>query len=240
METSPIVQYLQDQITAGFSEDILRQHLQAYGWTTGAIDEAFVAFEKTRSTAQQQEEVQELSEAPAPKRYRSFSLPRKVWFGATAVFIAAVGVSAYFVLFAHRPSAMPTVSAQKLTYQQQQSSDVAYLATTIVQYVHENNSQLPVNMKPNLSGTALVLCGEPCASTQFEVGVLGVYKPANIAYKPYDKHLTVPDKTSIYAVRGAACDGKQGIGGENSKQNALVLLYATADKSSLKQRCLAL
>ena len=230
-----LVDYISEQLRAGFSEASLRQHLEAHGWAKPAIDSAFDRYN------------QRTMPKPAPiagvKRKHRVRIPkwtraRFMKLGVAFAVLLIAGAATYLVMFAEKPP-QRTVEAQPLTYAQKQSLDVVTVGGTMATHVAGTDGDVPTFTSIASDGH-LLLCGTTCDPTVSEVGTLVVYKPSGVKFVPYTSGLTVPNKETMYLVPGGTCQGRDALGGQNVNPKAFVLLYARNEDSGLIQRCVTL
>jgi hypothetical protein len=230
MEAEPLVDYIVEQMRVGHDEPTLREHLQHYGWSAGAIDAAFIKYHRLNT------EGLKAVRAARRKARRKWTMFKRIKVGAVGVaVIATVLIGAYALVTKHTPQVQAAV--KPLTYAQKQANDVNTVAGAVAQYAAATGS-LPTMIAAN-QNDSVSICGTSCGADATPV-TLQVYKPAGINFAPYSTGLTVSDQYSMYLVPGAKCASKTSIGMVNTKPRSIVILYAQAGANGLQQRCVVL
>lgn len=124
-----------------------------------------------------------------------------------------------------------------LTYSQNQSIDVNTVGGAIGQYTAANHA-LPIRLSAN--GSTLVMCNSVCDPTTSQISQLVVYQAADVMIKSYTAGMMVPSKNDMLLVRAATCRSASTLGDETTKQNAMIILYATDSSTGLSQHCVTL
>jgi hypothetical protein len=248
MDSQQIVDYIAEQLKAGHSEAVLREHMVGHGWSGTAVDDAFkryhAAHPKHEDSAKTEVKLNahQHKAAKAPRRGARVGLKRSKVKGAVAI-VVIVGLLAGGLFIFHKQTTKPSVPVvRQPTFQQRQSLDTITLGGAVGQYVDFNNKTLPAKVAPAPDGTnSVVLCGSVCDPATWQVASLSAYKPAGVKMLPYSAYLTVADTESLYLVSGARCD-QQGVelSLKNVKPLSMSILYATKEASVLKQHCVIL
>jgi len=233
MESQRIVDYIAEQLRAGHSEETLRKHLVAHGWSPEAADLAFEQYARAHMPRPVQ--------LAAPVRRHRVRIPR--WTKARFVKLGIAGgvlVAAAAAAFVFWPEKIPQIEGPKaLAYSQKQSIDVVLLAGAINDYTADHNGTTPTSLSLSSDGS-LVLCGVVCDPSVATVSTLTAYKPENVKFMPYASGLSAPNKDIMYIVPGGACANANELGGQNTNPRAMVILYGRAEDSGLLQRCVTL
>lgn len=241
MESQQIVDYIRDQLAAGFDEKTLRNHLVTHGWSVAATDDAFRRYHATSATAPVTPQVM-----AARKKRRGIDLPFlywsfKDWVRAVAVVavVAGAGVGAHAYLQQRHVQKAAVRVLPKYSFRQRQSIDVNSIGGAVSLFAQANDA-LPTGLSTASDGN-LVLCGTSCDPRNYEVTSLLVYKPANVKLAAYIPGLSVSDPQTMYLVPGAKCTNEGTLGDASTAPRAMVILYAQDDSGApVKQRCVTL
>jgi preprotein translocase subunit Sss1 len=232
MENKQTVDYIQQHLAGGHSEDSIRKHFLAYGWSESKVDDAFASHRTSLVAAP-------VAKASRPKRipqWRRWSKARWIkTIGISVIGVIALGLLVHILMASD--NATPPRALVKLNLQARQSNDINTIGGAISQYV-STNGVLPTRTSTTPEGS-LVLCNTMCDPATSAISRLMNYKAVNVQYVPYRHDIIVPDDQTIYLVPGAKCKKNSGIGDPASSDRAIAIVYALSVGSTLSQRCVS-
>jgi hypothetical protein len=239
MESQQLVDYIREQLATGYTEANLRPYLAKYGWSEQAINDAFAAYYQSKQSSQTQAKAKKTKRREHVKRVRAsrWTKPRFIKLGVSFAVLALVAFGVHFVMDmrAEKPAPPPKL---KLSYTQKQSGDVSLVGGAVAQFA-ATYGDLPSQVMPASDG-GLAFCGKACGSSQLTLGSPQVYPPSAVKLVSYTAGLKAPDEHTMYLVPAAKCASATSIGGTSTSPRSIVILYARAENTLLKQRCVTL
>ncbi|HSX05785.1 MAG TPA: hypothetical protein VLF69_04920 [Candidatus Saccharimonadales bacterium] len=252
MESQQLVDYIDEQIKAGYSEGELRPHLMAHGWSATAVDGAFAGRQQRDAPEPEQPAKSsrtakllrvlgtksKKSSKPRQHRVKASKWTKQRWLklSISVVVLAAAGLGARAIIL-DNTSQLLHLKPLKLSYRQLQVRDVSTVGGAVALYASETQT-LPTNTVVLPDGH-LQLCGATCDGMP-EVNVLTSYQPAGVEIKPYTIGLVAPSKSIMYLVPQAKCANQTTLGEPSPNPRSMVILYQQADGNQLKPRCVPL
>jgi hypothetical protein len=234
MESQQIVDYIRQQIAAGYTEATLRQHLMVHGWSASAVADAFAKYRKS-VTPKKLLKAKKLRRGGKLAKKTNRNRIKLAVTGAAAVALVVAGTHLWIGRKDLRP--VNTV-AKPLTYAQKQSFDVNTIGGAVSQFSADNGG-LPDSVAVSADGS-LLLCGVDCNTTAAAIAPLQVYQASSVKVIPYQSGFTTTDKQTMYLMPGAKCADTHNLGGENANPRAIVILYAQENGLGVTPKCVTL
>jgi hypothetical protein len=239
MESQQIVDYIRQQLAAGYTEANLRDHLVKHGWSQAAVNNAFTTYRASTTSVSKTAKAKKSHKRMHIKRIKatSWTRARFIKLGVGFAVLAVVGAGVHFVIAMKNEAAGPPPKVV-LTYPQKQSNDVSLIGGAVAQFA-ATYGDLPAQVLPASDG-GLAFCGTACTVSELTLGSPQVYQPTAVKLMNYAVNLAAPDKDTMYLVPAAKCASTNAIGEASASPRSIVILYARMDGPVLKQRCVTL